>query len=237
MLGAAGGIGSALCAELEATGAAVVRADAPHAGDRADLVADLSRPGAPRELVERAWHEHGPLDILAHVAGLYPARRAVDSDEEFVDSVFAVNTRSALLAAAALAQLCVPAGRGASVVFTSSGAARRARPCTTVYAASKAALEAITRGLALELAPSGIRVNAVAPGFVDVGSALNPVPREYVEAMAGDVPFGRVATAADIVPSLLWLCHESSSWVTGHVLAADGGAGAGSPAAPSWLSR
>jgi 3-oxoacyl-[acyl-carrier protein] reductase len=251
VIGAGGGIGAPLAAALEAAGAEVVAADAPVAarspylvadpgapgGGRSPyLVADLREPGAAASLVRRAWDERGPIDALVHVAGLYPALRAMDSTEELFDTVMAVNTRSALLAATTLAALCERDGRKASLVFTSSGAARGPRPGTTVYAASKAALEAVTRGLALELAPLGLRVNAVAPGYVDVGSSLNPVTDDYVAAVAAANPMGRVGTPADIVPCLMWLCHDDSAWVNGHVLAADGGAGLGSPAAPSWLS-
>ncbi|MQA03179.1 MAG: SDR family oxidoreductase [Streptosporangiales bacterium] len=238
MLGAGGGLGSALCAALTEAGAEVVAADAPaaQASDR-HLEADLSQRGAAAAVVERAWQTYGPLDVLAHVAGLYPAQPALATTEELFDTVLAVNARSALAATTKLAELCAAAGRAATVVFTSSGAAHRPRPGTVAYSASKAALEAITRGLALELAESNVRVNAVAPGFVDVGSTLNPMPREYVDAVGAAVPMGRVGKAADIVPNLMWLSHPSSSWVTGQVLVVDGGASLGSPSTPSWIAR
>ncbi|MBF8193512.1 SDR family oxidoreductase [Nonomuraea sp. K274] len=239
VMGASGGIGSAVCAALSRAGDEVVAVDSPRSTVAADhrrhVVADLAEPGAARAAVLRAWDLYGPLDVLLHVAGLYPARRALESTEELFDTVMAVNTRSALMAATALAELCERHGRGAAIVFTSSGGALRPRPGTTVYAASKAALEAVTRGLALELGPLGVRVNAVAPGFVAVGSALNPVPDTYVEAIRAASPAGRVGTPDDIVPGLLWLCSADSAWVNGHVLATDGGAGLGSRTAPSWL--
>ncbi|PZG13340.1 SDR family NAD(P)-dependent oxidoreductase [Nonomuraea aridisoli] len=239
VVGACGGIGSAVCAALAEAGDEVVAADSPRSTVAADhprhVLADLAEHGAARAAVREAWQWYGPLDALLHVAGLYPARRALDGDEELFDTVMAVNTRSALMAATALAEMCERHGRGAAVVFTSSGGALRPRPGTTVYAASKAALEAVTRGLALEFAPLGMRVNAVAPGFVDVGSPLNPVPDEYVRAVGAAGPAGRVGTPQDIVPALLWLCSPESAWVNGHVLAADGGAGLGSLTAPSWL--
>ncbi|WP_237108074.1 SDR family NAD(P)-dependent oxidoreductase [Nonomuraea sp. MG754425] len=237
VMGAGGGIGSALRAALSAAGHEVVGVDSPRSAVPVDIVADLAEPGAARAAVTRAWESSGPLDALLHVAGVFPARRALETTEELFDTVMAVNTRSALMAATALAELCVRHGRTASVVFTSTGGALRPRPGTTVYAASKAALEAVTRGLALELGPLGVRVNAVAPGFVDVGSPLSPVPDAYVQAVRAASPAGRVATPDDIVPSLLWLCSPDSAWVNGHVLAADGGAGLGSPAMPSWLDR
>ncbi|MBB6555617.1 SDR family NAD(P)-dependent oxidoreductase [Nonomuraea rubra] len=264
VMGATGGLGRATCAALSAAGHEVVTVDSPRTQARAnsprsqarvdpprsqgradsarsqpqvDVVADLAEPGAARAAVTRAWESYGPLDALLHVAGLFPARRALETTEELFDTVMAVNTRSALMAATALADLCVRHRRPATVVLTSTGGALRPRPGTTVYAASKAALEAVTRGLALELGPLGVRVNAVAPGFVDVGSPLNPVPAAYVEAVRAASPAGRVATPADIVPSLLWLCSPDSAWVNGHVLAADGGAGLGSPGMPSWLGE
>lgn len=238
VLGAGGGLGAPLCAALAEAGAEVITADAPasRTSDR-HLEADLGQRGAAAAVVDRAWQAYGPLDVLAHVAGLYPAQPALTTSEELFDTVLAVNARSALSATTKLAELCTAAGRPATAVCTSSGAAHRPRPGTVAYSASKAALEAITRGLALELAASNVRVNAVAPGFVDVGSTLNPVPREYVEAVGATVPMGRVATPSDIVPNLLWLCHPSSSWVTGQVLVADGGASLGSPSAPSWVAR
>ncbi|MEV0617309.1 SDR family oxidoreductase [Nonomuraea sp. NPDC050404] len=235
VIGAGGGIGSATAAALTAAGHEVVTADSPCSTGNMDLRTDLAEPGAARAMVLRAWESYGPLDALLHVAGLFPARRALESTEELFDTVMAVNTRSALMAATALAELCVRHARPASVVFTSTGGALRPRPGTVVYAASKAALEAVTRGLALELGPLGVRVNAVAPGFVDVGSTLNPIPGEYVEAVRAASPAGRPGTPDDIVPSLLWLCSPESAWVNGHVLAADGGAGLGSPGMPSWL--
>ncbi|MFB4283091.1 SDR family NAD(P)-dependent oxidoreductase [Nonomuraea sp. MTCD27] len=240
VMGVCGGIGSAACAALARAGHEVVAVDSPRS-DVAEryarpVPADLAEPGAARAAVLRGWQEHGPVDALLHVAGLFPARRALETTEELFDAVMAVNTRSALMAATALADLCVRHARPATVVFTSTGGALRPRPGTTVYAASKAALEAVTRGLALELGPLGVRVNAVAPGFVDVGSALNPVPDDYVEALREAAPAGRVGTPEDIVPSLLWLCSPASAWVNGHVLAADGGAGLGSPTMPSWLA-
>jgi len=240
LIGACGGIGAAARTSLLHAGADVVGADRPAAlaslpPDVPCLPVELERPEAARRVVEQAWERDGPVDVLIHAAGIYPAVRAVESDEALFDTVMRVNTASALFAATALARLCAAHERTATVVVISSGAADRARPGSTAYAASKAALNAVVRGLALELGPHGVRVNAVAPGFVKVDSNLNPVPPHYVEAMRTATPLGRTATADDLVPGLLWLAHDVSGWVTGHVLAMDGGAGVGSPDAPSWL--
>jgi 3-oxoacyl-[acyl-carrier protein] reductase len=241
VLGAGGGIGAATVTAFAHAGGTVIgsdRPDAPGVPDgMVDLVpGDLAEPRCPAWLVQQVWHRHGPLDVLVHAAGLYPATAALDVTEDLVDRVLAVNTRSALLTAVALARLCRASGRGAAIVFVSSGAGQRPRPGTTVYAASKAALDSVTRSLALELGGDGIRVNAVAPGLVDVQSPLNPLPQRYVETVSDATPLGRAATTDDITPTILWLSHPASGWVTGQVVAADGGTSLGSPDAASWLS-
>lgn len=92
----------------------------------------------------------------------------------------------------------------------------------------------MVRGLALETAPLGVRCNAVAPGFVDVASPLNPVPREYVAAVSAASPQGRVARAVDIAPAITWLLSDEAAWITGQSIPVDGGDSIGSATA-NWL--
>ncbi|MGY2066522.1 SDR family NAD(P)-dependent oxidoreductase [Blastococcus sp. SYSU DS0619] len=228
VLGADGGIGSRVCEALRGDGHRVTGLDRP--------AIDLTRRGELAAVMDRLWREQGPFDGLVHSAGLFPAARAVDTSEEMFDEVLAVNARSALVAGASLARLAIASGRTASVVVVSSGAALRPQNGTVAYAASKAALEAVVRGLALETGPSGIRVNAVAPGFVDVHSTLNPVPDHYRAALAASSPQRRLAVPDDIVPSILWLLSPASSWINGQSLGVDGGASLGAPDRPSWLA-
>lgn len=240
LLGACGGIGAATATAFASAGATVIGADrhqpARMPAGLVDVVAgDLAEPGVPATLVQQVWHRHGPLDVLVHAAGLFPAHAAIEVTEDLFDRVMAVNTRSALLATVALARLCRAGERSAAVVLVSSGAGARPRPGTTVYAASKASLNSVTRSLALELGGDGIRVNAVAPGLVDSRSSLNPLPRHYVDTVRADTPLERAATPDDIAPTVLWLSHPAAGWVTGQVVAADGGASLGSPRAPTWL--
>ncbi|MFT9474641.1 SDR family NAD(P)-dependent oxidoreductase [Streptomyces sp. Mo3] len=226
LLGADGGIGRAVRDRLEALGSSVTGAG------RDDI--DLARSGVIAPFVRTAWTDAGGFDALVHCAGLYPAHPALDTGEDVFNRLIAVNTRSALLAGAEFARLCAADGHGGAMVFVSSGAARRARPGTTAYAASKAALEAVVRGLALETAPLGVRCNAVAPGFVDVASTLNPVPREYVAAVSAASPQGRVARAVDIAPVITWLLSDEAAWITGQSIPVDGGDSIGSATA-NWL--
>ena len=131
-----------------------------------------------------------------------------------------------MLLTAALARRAVQEGRSASIVNISSGAAARARPGGSAYSTSKAALEAATRAAALELAAHGIRVNAVAPGFIAVASELNPVTDEYARAV-GQNPLGRPGTPEDVARAVLWIAGDDASWVTGETIRVDGGSGTG----------
>ncbi|MEV4596630.1 SDR family oxidoreductase [Amycolatopsis sp. NPDC049253] len=227
LLGSRGGLGRAVGARLTADGWTVVGADLPEL--------DLARPEvAPA--VARLQESHGGFDALVHAAGLYPAAKVSDGDEELFDRVLTVNARSAFAAGAQFVRGCVAGGRPGAMVFVSSGAATRARPGTAVYAASKAALDALVRAFALEHGRDGIRCNAVAPGFIDVGSQVNPVPRSYVEGVEAASVSGRLGRPDEIAAVVAWLLSEDASWVNGRSVPVDGGDGIGSVTAPSWLS-
>lgn len=228
VIGGDGGLGSAVVDALEDLGSTTTQLN------RTDV--DLRSSGELSAALTDLWTRFGPFDGLVHAAGLFPAHLALDANEALFDDVMAVNARSFLMATTTLARLAIDARRPLGVVAISSGAGRSARPGTVTYAASKAAVDAIVRGLALELNPDRIRVNAVAPGFVDVGSGTNPVPEEYRRELTAASPRGRLAVAADIVPAILWLLGPHSDWVTGQSLAIDGGASLGSLTAPSWVT-
>jgi len=186
---------------------------------------DLRRDDAHETLVAAAWAT-APVDVLVSSAGVYPATPFLDLDATTWDLVLDVNTRAPVLLTVALARRAVAAGRGASVVNISSGAALRARPGAAPYSTSKAALEAATRASALELGRHGIRVNAVAPGFVTVDSSVNPVTDEYADAV-GDNPLGRRGSPADIARAVAWIAGDDAGWITGEVLRVDGGSTTG----------
>ena len=149
------------------------------------LTADLSDPGCA-EVVGRAVQLAGPVDVLVNAAGIYPATPLADMTAAAWDRVQHINVRAPVLLTVAVAE----ARRPAAVVNISSGAATRARPGAAHYCTSKAALEMATKACAVELAGHGIRVNAVAPGFVEVDSPVNPVTAEYAAAVSVN-PLGR----------------------------------------------
>ena len=242
--GAAGGLGQAITAAFRAHGDLVTAVDArsdalavytPDDGVRR-VVADLADPGVGR-VVDDAWNAAGPVDVLVNAAGIWPATPLLEMQSAGWDHVLAVNTRAPLLLTIALARRVVETGRTASVVNVSSGAAIRARPGATHYSASKAALEAVTRGCGVELAGLGIRVNAVAPGFVTGSSQeVNPITEDY-RAAASRNPMGRPGSPTDIAEAVLFLAGPSSSWTTGAVLRVDGGSSAGSADLPIHWDR
>jgi 3-oxoacyl-[acyl-carrier protein] reductase len=192
--------------------------------------ADLTDPEAPARVVDEAWSA-APVDVLVNAAGVYPATPFLDLDAATWDAVQAVNVRAPVLLTVSLARRVVGAGLRASVVNISSGAALRARPGAAPYSTSKAALEMATRASALELGPLGLRVNAVAPGFVVVDSTANPVSDEYAAAVGAN-PLGRPGDPDDIARAVLWVAGDEAAWVTGSVFRVDGGSSTGAHTLP-----
>lgn len=246
--GAASGIGLAVAQRFAALGDRLTlvdhRADALAAaagsiGSTAavgTIVADLRDPDAPTRAVTTAW-EQAPVDVLVNAAGVYPATPFLELDATTWDSVQDVNVRAPLLATVALGRLAGAAGRTPAVVNITSGAALRARPGAAPYSTSKAALEMVTRASALELGAAGIRVNAVAPGFVVVDSEVNRVSDEYAAAVSPN-PLGRPGEPSDIAKAVVWLADpEQSGWVTGTILRVDGGSSTGAHTLPLSTTR
>lgn len=229
--GAAGGIGLACARAFHELGDTVTGVDArddvlaeamaPLGGNA--ITADLSDPDCA-EVLDRAA---GPVDVLVNAAGIYPATSLADMTARVWDQVQHVNVRAPMLLTRALAA----AGRPAVVVNISSSAATRARPGAAHYCTSKAALDMVTKACAVELADLGIRVNAVAPGFVEVDSPVNPVTPEYAKAVSAN-PLGRAGRPDEIAAAVVWLASDATAFVTGSIVRVDGGGTAGSTALP-----
>jgi NAD(P)-dependent dehydrogenase (short-subunit alcohol dehydrogenase family) len=238
--GAAGGIGAACAAAFAAGGDHVTGVDARaeeledtmhglagrHGVRTAAEVADLADAECGA-VVTRAAERLGPVDVLVNAAGIYPATPLAEMTAGAWDRVQQVNVRAPVLLTVALAAQ----GRGGAVVNLTSGAATRARPGAAHYCTSKAALEMATKACAVELASAGIRVNAVAPGFVTVDSPVNPVTDTYRDAVSRN-PLGRAGEAGEVAAAVLWLASEAASFTTGAVLRVDGGATAGTTDLP-----
>jgi 3-oxoacyl-[acyl-carrier protein] reductase len=237
--GAAGGIGLAVAEAFAARGDTVTGVDARGAELHAAMTT-IARDGAGThavvadlgdercaEVIEQAVRRAGPVDVLVNAAGIYPATPLDEMTAAGWDRVQHVNVRAPVLLTVALAG----AGRPASVVNISSGAATRARPGAAHYCTSKAALEMATKACAVELAGRGIRVNAVAPGFVEVDSPVNPVTEAYAAAVSVN-PIGRRGRPGEVAAAVVWLAGDEAGFVTGAVLRVDGGATAGTAELP-----
>lgn len=233
VVGAGRGIGRACALALAQVGAEVVvmsrsreelddvaQAIAAGGGRGAAMPCDVADGGS----VQRAFATLEPFDVLVNAAGTNIPEPFVDVSEEHLDAVLAVNVRGAFLVAQAAARAMVTRDAGGSIIQLSSQMGRVGAPLRTVYCASKHAIEGLTKAMAVELAPHGIRVNAVAPTFIETPLTTpflaEPAFRAAVEAR---IPLGRVGQVADVVGAVVFLASPAAALITGTSLLVDGG--------------
>ena len=184
--------------------------------------ADVSQADDRARLVETAIDRYGRLDTLVNNAGFGaggPFTETTDEDMEYL-------TKVNLVAPAVLTRIAVPhlSASGGSVVNISSTAGRSAFAGVSVYAATKAGLNHLTRVLAAELGPMGIRVNAVAPGLTRTDMAREFLEQEGLEEMMVSMtPLGRVGDVDDVAKAVAYLASDDAAWVTGQIVDASGG--------------
>lgn len=175
------------------------------------------------ELADRVKAEFGTVDAVAVNAGISGFAPFESTTEELYDEIFAVNAKGPYFTVQRLAPLLAP---GSGVVLTTSVVNVMGFPMVSAYAASKAALRSMTRGLARELLPRGIRVNAVSPGPIDTGILEKTMPAEAAEqtraSMAADVPMLRFGDPAEVARAVAFLAFDAT-FTTGAELAVDGG--------------
>ncbi|GAA4098446.1 SDR family NAD(P)-dependent oxidoreductase [Actinomadura miaoliensis] len=188
--------------------------------------ADLRAPGAPHQVVEAAAARWGRVDVLVNNAGATRVMPLADTTAEAVTGLFDLNVIApSLLAGAALPHLRRVQG---SIINISSTYGHRPLPGAAHYAASKAALEQLTRSWAVELAPDGIRVNALAPGPTESQAlAAAGLPATVIEQIKQDetarIPLGRRGEPDEVAAWILHLADPATTWLTGQVLTIDGG--------------
>jgi 7-alpha-hydroxysteroid dehydrogenase len=205
---------------------AAVAGEVRSLGRRAvELPGDLRDADLPERLAEAAVAELGGLHVWVNNAGGTDergVRTLVDTAPDQLRAMLELNLVAAHAGARAAARRM---GRGGSIVHIASGAGMRAAPGTGAYGAAKAAQLSLTTTMAAELAPSGVRVNAVSPGMVPTDSFFSVL--EFTAAdlprLAATVPLGRMGTPEDIAAAVLYLASPASSWVTGHNLFVSGG--------------
>ena len=231
--GASRGIGAATARALDAAGArvALVSRDAEAlkavahdlSNEPVVLVADLADADAATDVARRALQELDHVDVLVNNAAAAARVASENLTAELIDNLMAVNVRAPLLLIAALIPSMTHQSRG-SIINLSSVSSLIGTPRRSAYAATKGALDAATRSLAIELGPLGIRVNAGAPGVVDTALwAKNKAIAGVVELVEAQTPLRRWATPEDIADVIVFLASDSARFVTGENIAVDGG--------------
>ncbi|WP_434458254.1 SDR family oxidoreductase [Stutzerimonas urumqiensis] len=228
--GAASGIGKAIASLLHARGAKVMAEDMNPAVEElaraglVPLVADITEDGAAERAVALAIERFGRLDILVNNAGIIINKPVVEMTRQDWERIQAVNATAAFLHCREAVKAMMP-NRSGAIVNIASYAAYFAFPTIAAYAASKGALAQLTRTLALEAIPHGIRVNAVGVGDV-VTNILNEVVEDgpaFLAQHGQAAPIGRAARPEEIAEVVAFLASERASFMVGSVVMADGG--------------
>ncbi|WP_446744797.1 SDR family NAD(P)-dependent oxidoreductase [Silvibacterium acidisoli] len=235
--GASKGVGAGVAKNLAASGASVVvnytsaKADADKVvaeitskgGKALAVQADVSKAADVARLFTEAKATFGQIDILVNNAGVYAFAPLEALTEDDFHRHFNINVLGTLLTTREAAKYFGPAG--GSVINISSGASIGRMPNTVVYAASKSAMDAVTRVLSVELAPKKIRVNTVAPGATATEglTAMGAVGTDYERVLVATIPFGRLGRPDDIAKAVHFLASDDSAWVTGEYITASGG--------------
>jgi len=235
--GASKGIGAAIAEHLAAAGAAVIVNYASSKEGADHVVAEIRRQGgkavavqanvAKQADVERLFSEtkkaFGRLDILVNNAGIYEFSPIEGVTEEHFHKQFDLNVLGLLLASKEAARHFDAAG--GSIINIGSNASTLTPPNASVYTASKAAVDAVTRSLAKELGLRNIRVNSINPGMVDTEGARAGgfVESDFRKELEARTPLGRIGRPDDIAPAAVFLASSDAAWITGETLLVAGG--------------
>ena len=234
--GASKGIGAGIAQALAAEGASVVVnyassktgaekvvAAITAAGGKAVAVGgDVSKGAEAKGIIDAAIESYGRLDILVNNSGLYEFAPLEAVSEENFHKIFNVNVLGAILTTQAAVKHM---GEGGSIINIGSGVSRLTPANSTVYTASKGALDAITGVLARELGPRRIRVNTINPGMVETEGTQTGgfIGSDFEKVLIAQAPLGRTGKVSDIAPIAVFLASDESGWLTGEQLLATGG--------------
>lgn len=236
--GAQQGIGAAIAIAFAREGADVainyldglaeaqaVAASVRTSGQRAVLIhGDVSSPEAPAKLVSETVAAFGKIDILVNNAGVFPRVTFLEMKEDDWDFVHSINLKASCFCAQAAARAMIAAETQGAIISLASAAIFGTSPSGVHYAASKGGIVSLTRSMAAELAPYRIRVNAIAPGLTDTAQPRYGATEEELMARAATMPLGRMGLPEDIANVAVFLASEKSTFMTGQIVHANGGA-------------
>lgn len=231
--GAGQGIGLGIAIKLAKEGCSVVVSDINEesaqkvadeikgSGQNALAVkCDVSKKEEVNNLINKAVESFGKLDILVNNAGIYPYKPFLEMTEADWDQVLDVNLKSVFLTSQSATKVMK---EGSKIVDISSIAAFVGFPQLSHYCASKGGMNGFIRGLALELAPKKINVNAVAPGATDTPGAGQSENAEILKQTIEQIPLARIGTPEDIANAVAFLASDDADYITGQILVVDGG--------------
>lgn len=188
---------------------------------------DVRDGASVQRFVDSAEETLGPVTVMVANAGIYPNTPVLEMTQGEWDHVMETNVRGVFLACQAAARSMTDRGEPGKIITVSSGAYRSGRPGAAHYCASKAGVVMFTKVLALELAKDNINVNCIAPGLVEVEGEVSPLSDAYVAALTALIPWGRIGQPRDIANAALFLASPGAEFITGEVLAVNGGTSAG----------
>ena len=230
--GAARGLGRTIADELRDLGATVYGTSRdPRSADEIaarygtrPLAVDVTDVDAAAAMIDGLFSDGDGPDLLVNNAGMNAPQAAVDVTTAAWDAVYAVNVRSVFFLSQAIARHWLTHGIRGSIVNIGSQAGTVAIEARAAYGSSKGALDQLTRNLAYEWAPHGIRVNAVAPTFVKTElTASTLADGDFARELLARIPLGRFGEPADVAGAVAFLLGDAASLITGHVLMTDGG--------------
>lgn len=189
------------------------------------ISADLSSEGEPERLIAEAWQQVGPIDVLVNNLGTFREPSFLDLTKQHFDFIFHLNVWVGIALAREVVRRAIAENRGGRIIFSTSLNGSRSEPAHTLYDSSKGAVNALTRQLAIELAPYGFTTVALAPGLVetpltDFGLKSDPAARQAVEEQ---IPLRRISTVDDVAEWYVFLASDRASYATGTVITVDGG--------------
>ncbi len=228
--GGASGIGAAIAARFAAEGATVIAADiaAPPGGLSADgpihrIQADVADEASVTALAEAVRARFGRVDCLVNSAGIARLMPFLDTPVALLDRIHAINVRGTFLCGQACARIMRDGGQGGAILNIASVSGLRGNSDRAAYGTSKGAVVVLTQVMAMDLAPFGIRVNAIAPGPVETPMTAGVHPPAVREAWVRATMLKRYGTPEEMAGAALFLCGADASYVTGQILAVDGG--------------